>query len=411
MGQQIVEYNITDAAIAKMESVYMGLTITDIENKEEFQSVHDARMVVKGKRLDVEKKRKELKADSLAWGRQVDSEAKRIKGLLEPIEGHLQIEENKVIDEKKRLQEIEEEKERKKIKARVDALYQYNSLVPFFEVAMLTDGEYETMLQTAIDIHETEQKRLADEEAARKAEAIDIHETEQKRLADEEAARKAEADWLEKIRVDQEIEAARFQAAILAQEAKVQAENDRLQKIKDDLQAEKDKLEAEKKEVQDRKDREEFERKAKIEAVEQAKGEAEERKTAKLNDLISSRFTALKSVGHTYTDVDLAVMPEQDFLVLFAEKKDIWDAEQRAIQAEKDEAIFIQEKKEAAAEKQRWADLAPDKEKLLFFADQIKTLQTVGMQLKTDEAMTKYAQILSVLGVVEKEFRQGIALL
>ena len=50
---------------------------------------------------------------------------------------------------------------------------------------MLTDGEYETMLQTAKDIHETEQKRLADEEAARKA----------------------EADWLEKIRVDQEIEA------------------------------------------------------------------------------------------------------------------------------------------------------------------------------------------------------------
>ena len=67
MPEQVVEYNITDAAIAEMESLYMGLAITDINNKKEFDVVHSARMVVKGKRVEVEKsfiKRKGLKEET-----------------------------------------------------------------------------------------------------------------------------------------------------------------------------------------------------------------------------------------------------------------------------------------------------------------------------------------------------------
>ena len=71
---EVVEYNITDAAISEMESLYMGLTISNLGDKKEFKAVHDARMVVKGKRVEVEKKRKELKADALAWGKKVDTE-------------------------------------------------------------------------------------------------------------------------------------------------------------------------------------------------------------------------------------------------------------------------------------------------------------------------------------------------
>ena len=92
-GQQ--EVDITDAAIAEMSTLYMGLAITDLEDKEQFDAVHSARMVVKGKRVEVEKKRKELKADAIAWGKKVDTEAKRIFGKLEPIETHLINEENK----------------------------------------------------------------------------------------------------------------------------------------------------------------------------------------------------------------------------------------------------------------------------------------------------------------------------
>ena len=83
---QVVEYNVTDAAIAEMSDLYMGLVITNLEDKEQFDAVRSARLVVKGKRIEVDKKRKELKADALAWGKKVQTEANRIFALIEPIE-------------------------------------------------------------------------------------------------------------------------------------------------------------------------------------------------------------------------------------------------------------------------------------------------------------------------------------
>jgi hypothetical protein len=114
MEKQLVTYDITDAAIHQMEQAYMGYTIMGLEDKEGFDMVHEARMVVKGKRIEVEKRRKELKADALAWGRKVDSEAKKIFKKLEPIETHLKAEEDKITEEKRR---IKEEK-RKSVRSR-----------------------------------------------------------------------------------------------------------------------------------------------------------------------------------------------------------------------------------------------------------------------------------------------------
>lgn len=82
----------------------------------------------------------------------------------------------------------------------------------------------------------------------------------------EEEARKAEADRLEKVRKEQEAEAARLKNI-----ADIQAA---AQKAIDD---EKAKIEAEKKAEQERKDREEFERKAKENAHIQAEKDAKEK--------------------------------------------------------------------------------------------------------------------------------------
>lgn len=259
---EVVEYNITDAAVSEMESLYMGLIISDLEDKDEFKAVHDARMVVKGKRVEVEKRRKELKSEALAWGKKVDTEAKRIKGLLEPIEAHLMDEENKVLEEQKRIQEEERARERKKIEDRVTALAEYRHMMPFLELAAMTDEEFEALL--------TEKKT--------------DYETEQTRIAEEEAARKAENERLEKIRKEQEAEAARLEKIRLEDEAKRKAEGDRLAKQKTELetqakaiQDEKDRIEREKVADRRRKEREEFERKAKEEAKIQAEKDAREK--------------------------------------------------------------------------------------------------------------------------------------
>ena len=235
--KQIVKYDITEAAISEMESRFMGLAITNIEDKEQFQVVHDARMVVKNHRVAVEKKRKELKADALAWGKKVDTEAKRIFGMLEPIESHLMAEENKVIEAEKRIKEEEDRIEREIIQGRVNSLQMYGAVLPYQEVAVMSDEEFETVLEGSKLAFAAEQKRLADEEAARKA--------EDERLAAERAE-------LEKQRKEQEKKDAARKAELDAIQEKIEA----------DIAA----LEAEKKAEQDRKDREEFERQAKIKA-------------------------------------------------------------------------------------------------------------------------------------------------
>uniref|UniRef100_A0A6H1ZER5 Putative tail tape measure protein n=1 Tax=viral metagenome TaxID=1070528 RepID=A0A6H1ZER5_9ZZZZ len=254
----IVSYDITDAAIAEMESIYMALTITDLDDKEQFDAVHSARMTVKGKRVEVEKRRKELKADALEWGRKVDAEAKRIFGKLEPIESHLDREEKKVTDEQKRQKEEADRIEKAKIQARVDSLQMVNCVLPFMEVATMTDDEYEDRLRKATDSYQAELKRLADEEAARKA----------------------EAERLEKVRREQEAEAARLAEMQRQADEANRKEREKIEEERRAIEAEKKALEDAKRAEQDHKDREAFEAKAKEEAriaAEKAEKDRQER--------------------------------------------------------------------------------------------------------------------------------------
>lgn len=79
----LAEYGVTDEALAALAKKYAGMR---------GESADDYRALVAGirdtreLRVAVETKRKELKADSLAWGRTVDGEAKRITVALDSIE-------------------------------------------------------------------------------------------------------------------------------------------------------------------------------------------------------------------------------------------------------------------------------------------------------------------------------------
>ena len=247
METGVVKYDITDAAIAEMESIYMELTITDLDDKEQFDAVHSARMTVKGKRVEVEKRRKELKADALAYGKVVDAEAKRITGKLEPIEGHLEREEEKVTNEQKRIKAEADRKEKEKIDMRIAGLAEFGQhlpYLPFFEVAGWDDAKYDEVL----------------------LEAKEKHEAEKKRLAEEEAARKTEIDRLERVRLEQAVESARLAEA-----------QKKIDDAKDRLESEKKALEDAKKAEQERKDREIFEVQAKENARIAAEGAAAEK--------------------------------------------------------------------------------------------------------------------------------------
>lgn len=303
--QQIIDYNVTDAAIEAMRQEYGGMLITDTKS---YRAVVKAIGEVRSKRLAVEETRKELKKDALEWGRAVDAEAKRIKGMLEPLEKQLKATKQAEDDRK---DAIKAEKERKE-QERVDGIRKRISGIRGMCVGLAARSATELSsifaAVDAIDIDdEVFQEFTTEAEAAKKDtwdavnQALEIRE----RLDREDAERKAEAERLEKIRKEQEAEAARLEAERKAQEealaeqrrkleaAKMEAEREaqekalaeqkKLEADRRKIEEEKAAIEAAKRAEQERREREEFERQAKIQAEKEAKEKAE-REAAEAKD-------------------------------------------------------------------------------------------------------------------------------
>ena len=309
---KIIKYNVNAAEIAKMSDIYMNLVVKDVEDTEGFEAVHSARMVMVKHRTAIDKLRKGTNADAQKFIKKNNADAKELLSLMEPIESHLTSEEKKVTDEQKRLKEEAEQKARKEIEGRIAALAKYNYTAPFMEIAGLSDDEYEMILATVKDNYEFEQKRLADEEAARVAES--------KRLEAVAKKQKIEADRLSKLKADQEAEAERIR---LEQEVAAKAQEEERKK----LVAERYAIEAAKQAEIERKEREEFEK----EAAEKARIKAEADAKAKV----------------------------------------IADALREKERIDREARERVEKEKAEVEEKERQAALRPDREKLNIYAQMI----------------------------------------
>jgi len=246
-----VRYDANLAQIAKLKEKYMLLKITDLNDKEQFDAVHDARMIMVKVRTTTDKQRKKNNEAANKYVKDNNAAAKEIVEAAAPIETHLQTEEDKVTKEKERIKAEEVRIEKEKIQGRVDALQAVKVVLPFMDVATMTDDEYATVLKQATEAFEIELKRIAEEEAARNA------------LAEKLAAEKAEND-----RIREENDRIREE-----QEAKAKA----LQEKEDALKAKEKALEDEKKAEKERKDREAFEKQAAEDAKIQAEKDAKEK--------------------------------------------------------------------------------------------------------------------------------------
>lgn len=76
MNTDIVEYGITDAALVELKSKFS--IVPDAKTDKGYADIKSALKIISPYRTGIESKRKELKADSLARGRLIDAEAKRI---------------------------------------------------------------------------------------------------------------------------------------------------------------------------------------------------------------------------------------------------------------------------------------------------------------------------------------------
>jgi hypothetical protein len=229
----LVEFNVTDAAIQTMKQEFMGLQIIGVDDKEGFEVVHNSRMIVKNKRIEVEKTRKALNENALSWQRKVNSEAKRITELLAPIEEHLQEQEATYEAEREKVRKEIERKEQERMQGRVALLMNigmsFNGAFYFFpgsplniDVITVTGNSDEKFTQFLAQA-QVESDRIKAEADRKAKEEVDRLEAERLK---KEAIEKAKAEEQQRIRIEQE----RIALVLKDEREKIEAEKKRIAK-------------------------------------------------------------------------------------------------------------------------------------------------------------------------------------
>ena len=250
MKNELIKFDITDLAISEMKNKTADLKVTD--NKERADvTVH--LLQVKKIRVAVEAKRVELKADAIAFGRNVDKEAGRIKELLLEVENPLKEMRTKYDDKKEA-----EKAEKERIEAeRVAAVQKkMDDMRGFPECAVSeTACGVKSAIQRLTDIEITQEEYnefFMDAKHIKKtvlAKLEDIYTSAVAREAEDERLEKERKDLEEKrIKMDK-LEAARKKKAAAEQKVKDDAEAKRqaaAKKERDAMQAERDAMADEK---------------------------------------------------------------------------------------------------------------------------------------------------------------------
>lgn len=138
-----------------------AIVVTDETQKELMAEAREGRLLLKAKRIEVDKVRKSLKEQSLNEGRLIDSVAKYLTGLIEPAEKHLELQEKFV--------EIQEQNKRIKLKdERIKLLAPYSEVIDAYSIQLdlITEEAFFTILngaKLALENKKKEAERLEQE--------------------------------------------------------------------------------------------------------------------------------------------------------------------------------------------------------------------------------------------------------
>jgi hypothetical protein len=221
-----------------------SLVITDVSQVHEMKMAREARLALRDIRINSDKTRKELKEDSLRYGKAVQGVYNVIEYLITPIEKHL--------EEQEKFAEIQEAKRKAQLKAwRETELEPYKEFIPYgIDLANMPEESFSTFLKTVkIQMRE----KILEEERL-----------EQERLL------KAKAEAEERERINKENE--RLKKVMAEEKAKADAE---LKIIRENARKEKEAADAKLKLEQAAKAKLEAELKAKADAEAQQKKDAE----------------------------------------------------------------------------------------------------------------------------------------
>lgn len=214
---ELAKYNLPDATIAAMREKYLKFKVKSIDDEDSYLACKSAHKEVRGIRIDIEEKRKELKALSLEVGRAVDNEARRLTAGVSVIEKHLhdqrrvvEDEQKRIKDEKERSEQLElerfrkaEEEEQERIrKEKEDELRAEQDRL---EKIRLEQEEKERKIKEAQDKIEADKKAIAEDKSRIEREKIEAVQAKKKAEQDEKdriAREKKHAEDIEKAKKD-----------------------------------------------------------------------------------------------------------------------------------------------------------------------------------------------------------------
>jgi len=364
---ELAKFNIADSVIEKMKEEFGQLTVADVNDREGLKQVHDARIVVKNKRIEIEKTRKDLKEDSLKFGKMVDNEAKRLTALLEPIETYLSAEEDKIENEKKRIKEEREQKQQAVMHERTNLLIGYG---------LAFNGDKYSIADIAISL--AEMKVWDDFTFNIFAEKAKVEfEKEKARKDQEELERKQAAEKLKQEQLDLAAKQKEIQEKQLALEATEKANKLAAEAAAKKLKEERDALQAEK-----------------LQQI-----EARNKQRASVLFSLGMALTVDKYAFHDIaiteaalkdsSDEDFQTTVEKTTKIIGAKKEELEKKRLTDLKIAEDAAVKKAADDKAAADKkakeeaERLEQLKPDKEKIVAFAN---TLQALKLPELTTEA-------------------------
>lgn len=272
-NQLASEFNSVVEGMSDLIETSKSIAVKDSTDIESIKQARETRLKLKNIRVEVEKKRKELKEGSLREGRAIEGMANLVKFVIVPVEEKLQkMEDIAKREAELKLRELVEDRTGKLQAFEVDCQhFNLEDMSPEAFAALLASSEAGYIAKKKAEKEEIDrieaerkqkEKEAADKEKKRKA--------EEERMAEENAKLKAEKETAE-------AEAKEKEAAIQAEREKAEKEKKeaeaREQKLRDEIKA---KAEAEAKE----KTRKEATAQAKIIADAKAEKEAQQAKLA-----------------------------------------------------------------------------------------------------------------------------------
>ena len=200
---ELTKFDDVVPKIEELKAQCLPLIINGLDDVDGYKAVSDALKFVVKKRTSIEDKRKELKADSLAYGKAVDARAKEITQMLSPIEEHLREQKEEVDAEFLRIEETKVAEKQKVMEARHKSLldvgmqlignqyvndsYGDYSSLPAINLETLSDDDFIEHLAILTKLYLIEEKKRTDEEN-KVAEERAKFEQEQAKLKEEQEA-------------------------------------------------------------------------------------------------------------------------------------------------------------------------------------------------------------------------------